>query len=204
MNGLLKDILKEPWLWVILIAALIFYLSSCTPDNGTGERIPKTYVVQAGQHDFKPSPFPIPEQARTVTVTFMLDSSCYYTSLGVDNHDWNKLFGFYKWDDYKKNKNAIMIAWRPCLALRNAFQVCLYENINNLNRPQEDKIQVIQANRFYSATLLHRDGRFIAMLNVDTLGTQRNELEYRTVGKISAWFGGNRTAPNRMYLYMDL
>lgn len=203
MNGLFKDLLKEPWLWVILIAALIFWLSSCTPDESTLERIPKTYTVQKGQHDFKPSPFPLPQQAKTVTVTFMLDSSCWYNSLGVDNYDWNKLFGFYKWDDYKKNKNAVMIAWRPYLTRRNAFEVCLYENINNANRPHEDRIICIMSNRFYAATLLEQDGRYTALLNLDTLGQQKNELRYRTIGKNSAWFGGNRTAPHQMFLQMD-
>lgn len=203
MNGLLKDIFKDWRLWVILVAALIFWLSSCTPDDGTNERIPKTYTVQKGQHDFKPSPFPLPSEAKTVTVDFMLDSSCYYTSLGVDNLDWNKLFGFHKWDDYKKNKNAVMVAWRPYLTRRNAFEICLYENINNANRPQEDRIICILSNRFYAATLLEENGRYNALLNLDTLGKQKNELRYRTVGKNSAWFGGNRTAPHRMFLQMD-
>lgn len=203
MNGLFKDLLKEFWVWVILIAALIFWLSSCAQDESTLERVPKTYTVQAGQNDFKPSPFPLPQQARTVTVTFMLDSSCWYTSLGVDNYDWNKLFGFYRWDDYKKNKNAVMVAWRPYLTRRNAFEVCLYENINNANRPQEDRIICILSNRFYAATLLEQDGKFTALLNLDTLGKQKNELRYRIVGRNSAYFGGTSKAPHRMFLQMD-
>jgi hypothetical protein len=203
MNGLFKDLLKEFWVWVILIAALIFWLSSCTKPDDTNERIPKTYTVQKEQHDFKPSPFPLPEQAKSYVVTFMLDSSCWYNSLGVDNLDWNKLFGVYKWDDYKKNKNAVMVAWRPYLTRRNAFEICLYENINNANRPHEDRIICILSNRFYAATLLEENGRYTALLNLDTLGTQQNELRYRTIGKNSAWFGGNRTAPQRMKLQMD-
>jgi hypothetical protein len=195
-------LLKSSWFWVVLIAFVILYLSACSKDDGTTEQIPKTYTVQKGQHDFKPSPFPLPEQAKTYVVTFMLDSSCYYTSLGIDNLDWNKLFGVYRWDDYRKNKNAAMIAWRPYLAYRNAFQVCFYENINDTNRPQEDNIQVIFANRFYGATLLERDGRYTALLNLDTIGVQRNPMRYRMIGKNSAWFGGNRTAPKRMFLKM--
>ncbi|WP_395652685.1 hypothetical protein, partial [Brevundimonas sp.] len=84
----------------------------------------------------------------------------------------------------------------------NAFEICLYENINNANRPHEDRIICILSNRFYTATLLEEDGRYTALLNLDTLGTQKNPIRYRTIGKNSAWFGGNQTAPNRMFLQM--
>jgi len=145
MNGLLKDILKEWWVWVILVAGLILFLSSCTRDD-MEPRLRK-YTVQEGSHDFTPSPFPAPSNAKTFKGQARIHASCWYDVLGVDNNDWNKLAGVYRFADVVKNKNSFILAWRPLNAIKNRFELCLYENIDGANVPHDSAIyQVAAAN----------------------------------------------------------
>jgi len=196
MNGLLKDILKEWWVWVILVAGLILWLSSCTKPETT------LYICKAGQHDFKPSPVPFPFAAKTLTGWALLDSSCWYNDLGEDTQDWNKLAGVYRWADVVKNKNSFILAWRPD-PMRNVFQLCLYENIDGANRPHESAIYKVAANARFDFWFAESNGKYILFVDGTYLGEQDNDKPFKTIGKISAWFGGNRTAPRDMSLQMD-
>lgn len=191
-----KNILKEWWVWVIALMGLILWLSSCTKPETT------IYICKAGQHDFKPSPVPFPFAAKTMTGWARLDSSCWYNDLGVDNQDWNKLAGVYRWADVVKNKNSFILAWRPD-PMRNIFQLCLYENIDGANRPHESAIYKVAANAGFSFWLQESSGKYALWINGMYLDDQDNGRQFGTVGKVSAWFGGNRTAPHDMSLQMD-
>lgn len=196
MNGLLKDIFKDWRLWVILVAGLILWLSSCTKPETT------VYICKAGQHDFKPSPVPFPFAAKTMTGWASLDSSCWYNDLGEDTQDWNKLAGVYRWADVVKNKNSFILAWRPD-PIRNVFQLCLYENINGANRPHESAIYKVRAGEGFSFWLQESSGKYALWINATYIDDQDNGRPFGTVGKVSAWFGGNRTAPHDMSLQMN-
>lgn len=196
MNGLLKDILKEWRLWALLVAVLILWLSSCTKPETT------LYICKAGQHDFKPSPVPFPFAAKTMTGWASLDSSCWYNDLGEDTQDWNKLAGVYRWADVVKNKNSFILAWRPD-PIRNVFQLCLYENIDGANRPHESAVYKVRAGEGFSFWLQESSGKYALWINGTYLDDQDNDRPFGTIGKISAWFGGNRTAPHDMSLQMD-
>lgn len=191
-----KNILKEWWVWVIALMGLILWLSSCTKPETT------IYICKAGQHDFKPSPVPFPFAAKTMTGWARLDSSCWYNDMGVDNQDWNKLAGVYRWADVVKNKNSFILAWRPD-PMRNIFQLCLYENIDGANRPHESAIYKVAANAGFSFWLQESSGKYALWVNGNFLDDQDNDRQFKTIGKISAWFGGNRTAPHDMSLQMD-
>ena len=191
-----KNLLKEWWVWVIALMGLILWLSSCTKPETT------LYVCKAGQHDFKPSPIPFPFAAKTMTGWASLDSSCWYDDLGVDNQDWNKLAGVYRWADVVKNKNSFILAWRPD-PIRNVFQLCLYENIDGANRPHESAIYKVNANQGFSFWFAESNGEYILFVDSTFLGEQDNDKPFKTIGKISAWFGGNRTRDYDMSLQMD-
>lgn len=193
---LLRGLLKDWRAWVILVAGLILWLSSCTTEKTT------LYVCKAGQHDFKPSPVPFPFAAKTMTGWARMDSSCWYNDLGEDTKDWNKLAGVYRWADVVKNKNSFILAWRPD-QLRNVFQLCLYENIDGANRPHESAIYKVRAGEGFTFWLQESSGKYALWINGTYLDDQDNDMQFKTVGKISAWFGGNRTAPHDMSLQMD-
>jgi hypothetical protein len=131
-----------------------------------------------------------------------LDSSCWYNDLGEDNADWNKLAGVYRWADVVKNKNSFILAWRPD-PIRNVFQMCLYENIDGANRPHESAIYKVTANQGFSFWLQESGGKYALWVNGNFLDDQDNDRPFKTVGKISAWFGGNRTREYDMSLQMD-
>ena len=193
---MLERVFKDWRLWVILVAGLILWLSSCTKPETT------LYICKAGQHDFKPSPVPFPFAAKTMTGWARLDSSCWYNDLGEDNQDWNKLAGVYRWADVVKNKNSFILAWRPD-PMRNVFQLCLYENIDGANRPHESAIYKVNANQGFSFWFAESNGEYILFVDGTYLGEQDNGKPFKMIGKISAWFGGNQTAPHDMSLQMD-
>lgn len=194
---MLRNILKEWWAWVILIAALIFWLSSCDKPDTT------TYVCKAGQHDFKPSPLPIPFGAKSMTGWAALDKSCWYDNLGDDNQDWNKLAGLFRPADLKKNHNAFMLAWRPDVKVPGLFELCLYENINGANRPHESAIYKVRAGEGFSFWFLESGGKYTLWVDGTVLGQQDNGIKYQTIAKNGVWFGGTSTAPNDMSLQMN-
>ncbi len=193
---MLERVLKDWRLWVILVAGLILWLSSCTKPETT------LYVCKAGQHDFKPSPIPFPFGAKTMTGWARMDSSCWYNDLGEDTQDWNKLAGVYRWADVVKNKNSFILAWRPD-PIRNVFQLCLYENIDGANRPHESAIYKVNANQGFSFWFAESNGEYILFVGGTFLGEQDNDKPFKTIGKISAWFGGNRTRDYDMSLQID-
>jgi len=199
----LKDIFKDWRLWVIAVAALILWLlSSCsTPE----QMVPglKEYRVKQGRHDFTPSPLSLPGEARSFDGTAYFDPSCWYNSLGDDNADWNKLAGVYRFADIVKSRNAFILAWRPDIKIKDVFELCMYENIQGANVPKESAIYKVKANERFTFSLDEINGKYSLYVNNTLLGTQQNGHNYKAIGKIGAWFGGNRTAPHTMFLYMN-
>lgn len=193
----LKEFFKDCKVWVaIALLGGLWLLSGCEKPET------KLYICKAGQHDFKPSPVPFPFSAKTMTGWARLDSSCWYNDLGEDNADWNKLAGVYRWADIEKNRNSFILAWRPD-PLRNVFQLCLYENIDGTNRPHESAVYKVRAGEGFSFWLQESSGKYSLWVNGTVLGYQDNGIKYQTIGKISAWFGGNRTRGYDMSLQMD-
>lgn len=193
-----KEFFKDWRVWAtIALLGALWLLSSCEqPDS-------KTLVCKAGQHDFRPSPVPLPFAAKSLTGWAMLDSSCWYNSLGVDNQDWNKLSGVYRWVDGYKNINSFILAWRPDTLQRGLFSLILYENIAGANVPHESAVYKVRAGEGFSFWFLESGGKYTLWINGNVIGTQQNDRRYKTVAKVSAWFGGNRKAPHDMSMQLS-
>jgi hypothetical protein len=119
--------------------------------------------------------------------------------LGEDNADWNKLCGVYRWGDYRKNKNAVMIGWRPYLEQPGVIEICMYENVGGANRPGKITCTVPTGTRI-DFTFHELGGKYRIEVSGFTLGIQTNPMQFKSVGKIYTWFGGNQTAPQDMAL----
>ena len=199
----LKEFFKDWRVWaVIAVLGAAWLLSSCsTPE----QMVPglKEYRVKQGQNDFTPSPFPLPGEARSFDGVAMFDPSCWYNSLGTDQSDWNKLAGIYRYFDGFKDVNSFILAWRPDAKIPGTFELCLYENIAKANRPHESAIYKVKAGQVFKFSLDEINGKYSLYIDNNLLGTQDNSRTYKTIGKISAWFGGNRAAPQTMWLYMN-
>jgi hypothetical protein len=203
MNGLLKDILKEPWIWAILVMLLILWLSSCEKIDLDYPAPLRRYTVQEGKHDFTPSPLPTPGEAKSFSGVARLHASCWYDVLGVDNDDWNKLIGVYRWSDILKTKNSFILAWRPLNKIKNRFELCLYENIAGANVPHDQAIYQVDGGQEFAFDFDEINGKYTLQVNGVLLGKQRNDIAYTVIGRVGAYFGGNRTAPWTMFLEMN-
>ena len=180
-----------------LLLGIFLTLTSCDKPATT------TYVCKAGQHDFKPSPLPLPFGAKSMTGWAMFDASCWYDNLGEDTKDWNKLAGLFRPADLSKTTNTFILACRPDSKIKDMFELCLYENINGANRPHESAVYKVRAGEGFSFWFLESGGKYTLLVDGNVLGEQHNGIKYKTIAKISAWFGGNRTAPHDMSLQMD-
>lgn len=180
--------------YLYLIIVLAFF--SCNKPDSDGL---KTYIVPQGKHDFTPNTVPFPEGAKTFTASALLDSSCWYNNLGEDNLDWNKLAGVYRFSGIQKNKDAFILAWRP--AQKGYFELSKYENENfGIIQPVDSNIIRVKTNEVFSFKLEFYNGRYEMFVNGKSLGKQVTSIKFQTIGKVSAWFGGNRTAPRDMFL----
>lgn len=195
---MIKEFFKDWRVWAtIALLATLWLLSGCDKTVST------TYVCKAGQHDFKPSPLPLPFGAKSMTGWAALDASCWYDNLGEDNYDWNKLAGLFRPADLSKTTNTFILAWRPDSKIKDMFELCLYENINGANRPHESAVYKVRAGEGFSFWFLESGGNYTLWVNGVVLGQQDNDIKYRTIAKISAWFGGTSKAPHDMSLQMD-
>jgi hypothetical protein len=183
------------YLYLILVLALF----SCNKYDDDGL---KTYIVKQGNHDFTPNPIPFPEGAKSFSGTAFIDSSCWYNNLGEDNADWNKLAGVYRFSGIQKNKDAFILAWRPA-AKSGYFELSKYKNENfGIIQPVDSNIVKIATNTIFSFKLEFSNGRYEMFVNGASLGKQSSNIQFKTIGKISAYFGGNRMAPRDMFLKM--
>jgi hypothetical protein len=184
--------------YLYLILVLAFF--GCNKPDSDGL---KTYIVRQGQHDFTPNPILIPEGAKSFTGTAMIDSSCWYNNLGEDNLDWNKLAGVFRFSGIQKNKDAFILAWRPA-SQRGYFELAKYENENfGIIQPVDSNIVKIATNTIFSFKLEFVNGRYEMFVNGVSLGKQKSNIKFQTIGKVSVYFGGNRTAPRDMFLKMN-
>lgn len=200
---MIKEFFKD-WRVGVTIALLggLYLLSSCTKLEGLEPSLTR-YTVQQGKNDFTPNPTLLPGEARSFEGVAKFHTSCWYDNLGVDNSDWNKLIGVYRWADLKKNHNSFVLAWRPD-PLRDVFQLCLYENIAGANVPHESAIFKVKADQLFRFTLEELNGKYSLFIDGNLVDTQRNDKPFQIIGIVSAWFGGTSKAPWMMWLWMDI
>ena len=198
-----KNILKEWWVWVIALMGLILWLSSCTTPEPL-EPTPTKRTVQQGKNDFVPNHGFLPGEARTIEGVAKFHASMWYNSLGADNADWNKLIGVYRYADIYKNVNSFILAWRPDIKIRDCFELCLYENIAGANIPHESAIFKVKQDQLFRFTLEELNGKYSLYIDGVLVDVQRNTKPYKTIGIVSAWFGGTSKAPWTMWCWMDI
>lgn len=165
-----------------------------------------TLTCKQNRHDFRPSSIPLPIRAKRLYFRFELSPSCWYNTLGDDNEDINKGPGIYRYWDFKKNKNALITGWKPKLDELGVFRITPYENRDGAIVANEHLTRLSKANEqlqgYFEPTpqgwqlwLLESDGQYRIW--------HQSALMADCVGKIDGWFGGNRTAPHTMQMYLN-
>jgi len=200
---MIKEFFKDWRVWaVIALLGALWLLSGCTKPEPLEPSLTRR-TVQQGKSDFVPNHTFLPGEARTIDGAAKFHASCWYNNLGVDNRDWNKLIGAYRYADGLKNKNSFILAWRPD-PLPGTFQLCLYENIAGANVPHESAIYKIKADQIFRFTLEEINGKYTLYLDGIFIDTQRNDKLFKIIGIVSTWFGGTSKAPWMMWLWMDI
>lgn len=174
---------------------------SCSKPDGLEPTL-KKYTVQQGKNDFTPNPTLLPGEARTIEGAARFHASCWYDNLGVDNYDFNKLIGVYRYWDLKKNHNSFILGWRPDIKIRDVFELVLYENISGRNVPHESVIYKVKQDELFRFRLEEVNGWYSLYINDVLQGVQQNDVQYKTIGLVGTYFGGNKTAPHTMWLYL--
>lgn len=200
---MIKEFFKDWRVWAaIALLGGLWLLSGCDKPEPLEPSLTRR-TVQQGKSDFLPNHTLLPNEARTIDGAAKFHSSCWYNNLGVDNGDWNKLIGAYRYADGLKNKNSFILAWRPD-PLPGTFQLCLYENIAGANVPHESAIYKVKANQLFRFTLEEINGKYTLYLDGIFIDTQRNDKLFKIIGIVSTWFGGTSKAPWMMWLWMDI
>ena len=201
---MIKEFFKDWKVWAVAALLLaIWLLSSCTKPEPLEPTLTKR-TVQQGKSDFLPNHTFLPGEARSFDGVARFHASMWYDNLGADNADWNKLIGVYRYVDIYKNVNSFILAWRPDIKIRDCFELCLYENIAGANVPHESAIFKVKADQLFRFTLEELNGKYSLYIDGVFVDTQRNDRKFQTVGIVSAWFGGNRKAPQTMWCWMDI
>lgn len=200
----LKEFLKDCRVWAaIAILGGLWLLSGCDKPEPLEPTLTKR-TVQQGKSDFVPNHTFLPSEARSFDGVAKFHVSCWYNNLGVDNADWNKLFGVYQPTDLKKNHNAFILAWRPDIKIRDVFELCLYENIQGANVPHEQAIFKVKADQLFRFKLEEINGKYSLYIDGNLVDTQQNDKLFKVIGIVGTWFGGTSKAPHTMWLWMDI
>lgn len=201
---MIKEFFKDWKVWAVAALLLAAWLlSGCTKPEPLEPTLTKR-TVQQGKSDFLPNHTWLPGEARSFDGVAKFHTSCWYDNLGTDQADWNKLIGVYRYADIYKNVNSFILAWRPDIKIRDVFELCLYENIQGANVPHESAIFKVKADQLFRFTLEEINGKYSLYIDGNLVDTQRNERKFQTIGIVSAWFGGNRKAPQTMWCWMDI
>lgn len=176
---------------VILLLCLSFI--SCNKERD------EVMCVKRGNHLFTPFHILSPHKPKSFSGYVIFNETALFNSMGEDNKDWNKLCGIYNFYDFKMNKNAFMLVWRPS---GNSIELSLYENIDNAIFQHSSTI-IKNVNEKINYDFIYRDNKYHLWVGGMFLGEQQNPIIYRDVENIYTWFGGNRTAPQDICIMMS-
>lgn len=176
----------------------IFFLL-CLLAFSCGKKNSNIKCVSQGNHLFTPVGLLSPHKPKSFSGYVIFNETALFNSLGEDNKDWNKLCGIYNFYDFRMNKNAFMLVWRP---RGNNIELSLYENIDNAIFQHSSTI-IKNINEKINYEFIYRDNKYHLWVGGMFLGSQKNPIIYRNVENIYTWFGGNRRAPQDICLLMS-
>lgn len=162
----------------------------------------RKYEVKKGKHDFSPITWPsFHRDVEGFTLTVQSNATCRYLLDGVDQMDWNKLFGLsYSWTSNKFNTVYTGFRYDP---VTDMFEVAGYINDKG-GKAWTKAVQV----PIGEAVIIH--ARFLQDRIEYTFKVGAKEFVYplpitfSTSGlgrKVGMWFGGNQVAPRTFHLH---
>lgn len=164
----------------------------------------KEYVIEKGKHSPKGLHLGITFR-KAVSFEAMFDESCLYTMEGVDKFDINKLFGFAT--TYWHHKQSGRVGWR-CLDGEN-IQLLTYSYNDGIRENSEhDVMGVVKPGEKFKCSIVDLEQSYLyAFAKSD--GTQQTFFHDAKKPDwfffhylLFPYFGGNKTAPHDMKMYV--
>lgn len=162
------------------------------------------YIHPKGAHGSEP--FTPKIWIRKVSGIFHFTPEAKYNLNSIEQGDWNKMCGI-GFNPLKPNQNAAMIAWRYNTN-KQLFEVSPYFNVNsNIVRFDNQPSKIIQLYPFerveftidyWGVNFKSTDLKFW----IQTPYPTNLKSNYWTSFRIQPWFGGNKPAPNDIFLHL--
>lgn len=138
-----------------------------------------------------------------------INASAYFTEkskynlVDVDQFDWNKLDGF-KLDLNSVPNNSALIGWRYNV-VANYFEIAPYFNNNGLVLPDNNEILTILPNEIFTYNVKFSGKKAtISITKGNITITKTRQLKSAFIfPRVSLWFGGNKTAPNNLEVFIN-
>lgn len=186
-------------LFILSVFASIIPLFSCKKEKIDGF---VKYTIKRGNHNSNPLATKVFFNKCNINESAYFTSASVYNLNGSDQLDWNKLGGF-KLDYNSVPKNAAMIVWRYNI-VSGLFEIAPYFNNDAIIFPEINEIISVNDSEIFSYNIsLDKDKATVNItkgnLSISKTRTLRNAYVFTSV---SAWFGGNKTAPNDINLFI--
>ena len=155
------------------------------------------YKVKPGKHMFWPRPLFQRFSKQEITFKVIFDGDCIYDLGNEDQADINKLYGL---TSLRIHKNSARIGWR---AEGKVIRIFAYWYRNGVRGWQD--LGIVKPGEQHSYEVLIKKDRYIFKLdNREFIITDTPKWIPLLVFKALPYFGGNRTAPHNMSMYITL
>lgn len=158
------------------------------------------YTISQGSHSSSPIFIKPLSGDCTISGEAYFTEDSFYDLGTIDQLDWNKLDGF-KLDYNPVPNHAAMIGWR---ALDSVIEVGPYFNNKGIVFPDTNEILRIPPFEIFYYTISLR-GK-VATVSITYNGTTITKSQVLRSAflytRVSFWFGGNRTAPNKVECFI--
>jgi len=136
-----------------------------------------------------------------ISLTCKFDSSCLYDLQDIDNYDTNKLYGVST--SYNHMIQSARIGWR-CLDGKNIEVMAFVHDEHKFLEPQV--LGTVKPNEEFFCKILVEDFKFDFIFKTESqfkvIGIAKKTKGWKFKYELFPYFGGNRTAPHNMCLYM--
>lgn len=197
---------------LLKLILLLFFISfySC---NSYSQEFPgaKEQTIEQGNHFVKTSDriVKIRWRPKVVEYDIVFSKNTNYDLKGVDQQDWNKLIGLY-FNLANTRDNTVMVGWRYNIE-EDIIEVCPYYHIDGPRVVAESPDQIVKIKRGETLRVKieveykRRKRAFTVRLSNGTLFKshhQKYDAKLVISNQINFYFGGNRTAPQDVTIYV--
>lgn len=180
-------------LFTLLLVSSLTIFSQCT-DKYEWER----YEFRKGSHAAKPLILDI-DRDGILRFMAMFDSTCIY-DIGKDQSDWNKLTGLYYLSSKGTHEYSVMVSWRW---YNDSIELGYYMHLPDQPLPVKGYLKSIPLNSIMMCEVSIVDNINTVIVGNTSYSVESININKNTKWIVNPWFGGNKTAPHNIYIYLN-